>query len=191
MPAVSVSVPPFLSTRPSDRDQILHTYSDRYGTHSHLNKLAPRMARKAGLIGNNLRNRTSAAWGRDDLGPTLQHGTATCIRVCVFPARLITWSTHFWQTPHWGICVLQKASLGNLCPPKLLHLGMQHSVPRLFLLRLSMPPTATHQQDNSYGGSAIWRASKFVIPLISRTPHLWPPHERPPAIYDHISCNGW
>ena len=29
-----------------------------------------------------------------------------------------------------------------------------------------MPPTATHQQDNSYGGSAIWRVSKFVIPLI-------------------------
>ena len=26
--------PPFLSTRPSDRNQILHTYSDRYGTHS-------------------------------------------------------------------------------------------------------------------------------------------------------------
>ena len=36
-------------------------YSDRYGTHSHLNKLAPRMARKAGLIGNNLRNWTLAA----------------------------------------------------------------------------------------------------------------------------------
>ena len=29
-----------------------------------------------------------------------------------------------------------------------------------------MPPTAMHQQDNSYGGSAIWRVSKFVIPLI-------------------------
>ena len=51
--------PFFLSTRPSDRNQILHTYSDRYGTH--LNKLAPRMARKAGLIGNNLRNWTLAA----------------------------------------------------------------------------------------------------------------------------------
>ena len=61
---------------------------------------------------------------------------------------------------------LAVVSLGNLCPPKLLHLGTQHSVPRLFLLRLSMPPTATHQQDNSYGGSAIWRVSKFVIPLI-------------------------
>ena len=34
---------------------MLHTYSDRYGTHSHLNKFAPRMVRKAGLIGNNLR----------------------------------------------------------------------------------------------------------------------------------------
>ena len=43
MPAVSVSVPLFLSARPSDRNQILHTYSDRYGTHSHLNKLAPCM----------------------------------------------------------------------------------------------------------------------------------------------------
>ena len=53
--------PPFLSTRPSDRNQILHTYSDRYGTHSHLNKLAPRMARKAGLNGNNLRNWNLAA----------------------------------------------------------------------------------------------------------------------------------
>ena len=61
---------------------------------------------------------------------------------------------------------LAVASLGNLCPPKLLHLGTQHSVPRLFLLRLSMPPTATHQLDNSYGRSAIWRVSKFVIPLI-------------------------
>ena len=30
-----------------------------------------------------------------------------------------------------------------------------------------MPPTATHQQDNSYGRSAIWRVSKFVIPLIA------------------------
>ena len=61
MPAVSVSVPLFLSTRPSDRNQILHTYSERYRTHSHLNKLAPHMARKAGLIGNNLRNWTLAA----------------------------------------------------------------------------------------------------------------------------------
>ena len=61
---------------------------------------------------------------------------------------------------------LAVASLGNLCHPKSLHLGAQHSVQRLFLLRLSMPPTATHQQDNSYGGSAIWRVSKFVIPLI-------------------------
>ena len=67
MPAVSV--PPFsldtteswFSTRPLDRTRILHTYSDRYGTHSHLNKVAPRMARKAGLIGNNLRNWTLAA----------------------------------------------------------------------------------------------------------------------------------
>ena len=57
---------------------------------------------------------------------------------------------------------LAVASLGNLCPPKVLHLGTQHSVPRLFLLRLSMPPTATHQPDNSYGRSAIWRVSKFV-----------------------------
>ena len=62
---------------------------------------------------------------------------------------------------------LAVASLGNLCPPKLLHLGMQHSVPCLFMLRLSMPPTATHQQDNSYGRSAIWRVSKFVIHLIT------------------------
>ena len=32
---VCLSVPPFL-TRPSDRNQIWHTYSDRYGTHSQL-----------------------------------------------------------------------------------------------------------------------------------------------------------
>ena len=64
---------------------------------------------------------------------------------------------------------LAVASLGNLCPPKVLHLGTQQSVPRLFLLRLSMPPTATHQQDNSYGRSAIWRVSKFLIPLIAES----------------------
>ena len=87
----------------------------------------------------------------------LQHGTATCIRVCVFSG----------SSNHLIHAFLAVASLGNLCPPKLLHLGTQHSVPRLFLLRLSMPPTATHQQDNSYGRSAIWRVSKFVIPLIT------------------------
>ena len=31
--------PPPLSTRPSDRNQIWHTYSDRYGSGYHLNKL--------------------------------------------------------------------------------------------------------------------------------------------------------
>ena len=63
--------PLFLSTRPSDRNQILHTYSDRSGTHSHLNKLAPRMARKAGFIWNNLRNWTFyGVRQREDLGPT-------------------------------------------------------------------------------------------------------------------------
>ena len=115
------------------------------------------MARKAGLIGNNLRNWTLAAWGRDDLGPT-------------------AWNCHLHQSlrfsgssNHLIHAFLAVASLGNLCPPKLLHLGTQHSVPRLFLLRLSMPPTATHQQDNSYGGSAIWRVSKFVIPLIENS----------------------
>ena len=35
---LSVPPPPF-STRPSDRNQIWHTYSDRYGTGSHLKKL--------------------------------------------------------------------------------------------------------------------------------------------------------
>ena len=157
MPAVSVSVPLFLATRPSDRNQILHTYSDRYGTHSHLNKLAPRMAGKAGLIGNNLRNWTLAAWGRDDMGPT-------------------SWNCHLHpslrfssSSNHLIHVFLAVASLGNVCLPKLLHFGTQHNVPRLFLLRLSMPPTATHQQDNSYGRSAIWRVSKFVIHLIDQT----------------------
>ena len=144
--------PPFLSTRPSDRNQILHTYSDSYGTHSHLNKLAPHMARKAGLIGNNLRNWT--------LGGVRQR-RPTAWNCHLHPSlRFSGSSNHLIHT------FLAVASLGNLCPPKLLHLGTQHRVPRLFLLRLSMPPTATHQQDNSYGGSAIWRVSKFVIPLI-------------------------
>ena len=72
-----------------------------------------------------------------------------------------------WRVSNRSVkAFLAVASLGNLCPPKLLHLGTQHSVPRLCLLQLSMPPTATHQQDNSYDGSAIWRVSKFVIPLI-------------------------
>ena len=139
--------PPFLSTRPSDRNQILHTYSDRYGTHSHLNKLAPRMARKAGLIGNNLRNLTGGVRQRDDLGPT-------------------AWNCHLHPSLRFSGSSNHLIHVSSLCPPKLLHLGTQHSVPCLFFLRLSMPPTATHQQDNSYGGSAIWRVSKFVIPLI-------------------------
>ena len=91
---------------------------------------------------------------RDDLGPTAWNcHLHPSLRFSGSPNHLI----------HTFLAV---ASLGNLCPPKLLHLGTQHSVPRLFLLRLSMPPTATHQQDNSYGRSAIWRVSKFVIPLI-------------------------
>ena len=52
-------------------------------------------------------------------------------------------------------------SLANLCPPKLLHWGTHHTVPRLFFqatasLILSILPTETQQQDNSYGGGAIW-----------------------------------
>ena len=87
---------------------------------------------------------------RDDLGgQALQH-----------PSLRFSGSSN-----HLIHAFLAVASLGNLCPPKLLHLGTQHSVPRLFLVRLSMPPTATHQQDNSYGRSAIWRVSKFVIPF--------------------------
>ena len=40
--SVSLSVPPPLfSTRPSDRNQIWHTYSGRYGTHSELRKIYP------------------------------------------------------------------------------------------------------------------------------------------------------
>ena len=124
--------PHFLSTRPSYRYQILHTYSDRYGTHSYLNKLAPHMARKARLIGNNLRNWTLAAWGRDDLGPTAWN--------ChLHPSLRFSGSSN-----HLIHAFLTVASLGNVCPPKLLHLVTQHSVPHLFLLRLSMPPTATH-----------------------------------------------
>ena len=40
--SVCLSVPPpLLSTRPSDRNQIWHTYSGRYGTHSQLKKIDP------------------------------------------------------------------------------------------------------------------------------------------------------
>ena len=134
--------PPFLSTRPSDRNQILHTDSDRYGTHSHLNKLAPRMARKTGLTGNNLRNWTLAAWGRDDLGPTAWN----CY---LHPSLRFSGSSN-----HLIHVFLAVASLGNWCPPKLLHLGTQHSVPRLFLLRLSMPPTASGGEGR--GGEGRW-----------------------------------
>ena len=149
--------PIFFSTRPSDRNQILHTYSDRYGTHSHLNKLASRMAaRKAGLIGNNLRNMDfGGVRQRDDLG-------STAWNCHLHPSLRFSGSSN-----HLIHAFLAVASLGNLCPQKLLNLGTQHSVPRLFLLRLSMPPSATHQQDTSYGRSAIWRVSKFVIPLIA------------------------
>ena len=38
---VCVSVPPFFSTRPLDHNQIWHTYSGRYGTHSQLKKIDP------------------------------------------------------------------------------------------------------------------------------------------------------
>ena len=98
MPAVSVCVPPFLSTRPSDRNQILHTYSDRYGTHSHLNKLAPRMARKAGLIGNNLRNLTGGVRQRDDLGPT-------------------AWNCHLHPSLRFSGSSNHLIHVSSLCPP--------------------------------------------------------------------------
>ena len=147
--------PLFLSTRPSDRNQIFHTYSDRYGTHSPLQNFGPTYGPE-GLA--HWEQSPKLDFGsvrqRDDLGPT-------------------AWNCHLHPSLHFSgssnhliHAFLAVASLGNLCPPKLLHLGTQHSVPRLFLLRLSMPPTATHQQDNSYGRSAIWRVSKFVIPLI-------------------------
>ena len=43
VPFVSLSVctPPPFSTRPSDLNQIWHTYSGRYGTHSQLKKIHP------------------------------------------------------------------------------------------------------------------------------------------------------
>ena len=147
--------PLFLSTRPSDRNQVLHTYSDRLG-HS----FAPKQ------IGPTYGPEGWAHWEqspkldfggvrqRDDLGPT----SWNCH---LLPSLRFSGSSN-----HLIHAFLAVASLGNLCPQKLLHLGTQHSVQRLFLLRLSMPPTATHQQDNSYGRSAIWRVSKFVIPLI-------------------------
>ena len=97
--------PPFLSTRPSDRNQILHTYSDRYGTHSHLNKLAPRMARKAGSLGTiseiGLRRRMRQKRPRHysmELPP---------------PSFRFSGSSN-----HLIHAFLAVASLGNLCPPK-------------------------------------------------------------------------
>ncbi len=38
---LSVCTPHLFSTRPSDRNQIWHTYSGRYGTHSELKKIDP------------------------------------------------------------------------------------------------------------------------------------------------------
>ena len=136
--------PLFLSTRPSDRNQILHTYSDRHGTHSHLNKLAPTYGPgRLGSVGTI--SEIGLVRPIDDLGPTAWN--------ChLHPSLRFSGSSN-----HLIHGFLAIASLGNLCPPKVLHLGTQHSVPCLFLLRLSMPPTATHQQDNSYGRSAIWR----------------------------------
>ena len=58
---LSVCTPPLFPTLPSDRN---HTYSDRYGTDLNLKNVAPCIARKAGLIGTNLRNGTWAAWTR-------------------------------------------------------------------------------------------------------------------------------
>ena len=40
-PFVCLYPPPLFPTRPSDRNQIWHTYSGRYGTHSQLNKFDP------------------------------------------------------------------------------------------------------------------------------------------------------
>ena len=136
MPAVSVSVPPF------SLDTTVGPYGPTYGPEGWAHwEQSPKLD-------------FGGVRQRDDLGPTAWN--------ChLHPSLRFSGSSN-----HLIHAFLAVASLGNLCPPKVLHLGTQHSVPRLFLLRLSMPPTATHQQDNSYGGSAIWRVSKFVIPLI-------------------------
>ena len=85
--SVCLYPPPFLSTRPSDHNQILQIYSDRYGTHS------------------------GGVRHPDDLGPT-------------------AWNWHLHSnlrfsgsSNHLIHAFLTVASLGNLCPPKLLHLG--------------------------------------------------------------------
>ncbi len=151
MPAVSVSVPPFsLDTTVGPQPNIAHIFA----------KICDSFASKQ--IGSTYGPEGWAHWEQSPkldwrqrrLGPT-------------------AWNCHLQpslsfsgSSNHLIHAFLAVASLGNLCPPKLLYLGTQYSVPRLFLLRLSMPPTATHQQDNSYGGSAIWRVSKFVIRLI-------------------------
>ena len=117
------------------------------------------------LLPSRVAGRTLALRGPDlARGPEVARPCPTAWNCHLHPSLRFSGSSN-----HLILAFFAVASLGNLCPPKLLHLGTQHSVPRLFLLRLSMPPTATHQQDNSYGRSAIWRVSKFVIHLIDRT----------------------
>ena len=112
--------------------------------------------------------------------------SATCIRVCVFPARLII-MIH---------ALLALASLGNVCPSTLLHWGYATQRPTFVFckcrLRLSMPPTANHQPDNSYGGCAIWRVSKFAIPLVVCDKRM-PITHKSSSMYDrHQTCyNVW
>ena len=56
----------------------------------------------------------------------------------------------------WGICVLK-----NYC------IWVRNTASHVCVcFGCQCRPLQTHQQDNSYGGSAIWRVSKFVIPLI-------------------------
>ena len=44
---------------------------------------------------------------------------------------------------------------------------------------------------NGFGD--IWWTDNPIYFISTVEPLIYdlPPHERPPAIYDHISCNGW
>ena len=131
---------------------VLHTYSDRYGTRSHRSK----------QIGPTYGPEGWAHWEqspkldfggvrqRDDLGPTAWN--------ChLHPSLRFSGSSN-----HLIHAFLAVASPGNLCPPNLLHLGTQHSVPRLFLLSFQCRPL---QRINRITLMAVAPSGEYQISL--------------------------
>ena len=83
----------------------------------------------------------------------------TCFRVCVFSS----------SSNHLIHAFFGSRITGEFVSSKMIAFGLrQHSVPRSFFASVCQcRPLQTHQQDNSYGGSAIWRSIKSsFIPLI-------------------------